>query len=373
MKIDKIDVAIIGAGFAGLSAGIHAAQAGVKAVVFESEDKLNGDCCAGGLPDFGLARMGFSADSDFVVNKVNRIELVLSNSVVALDLKHISGLIIDKTMLTVRLASLCEKADVPVLLGSKVTGYNHESGLITVEDELGENNFQADVIIDASGCDTKMARDAGLVKRLDKKDVCLCAQYLIKQPSIDKNIMKMWCSQELAPAGYIWSFPTGKGQSRVGMGVCDHKTNPKKIIEDFIADEFPDAELLKYVGATIPLAPPMENIVFDKVMLVGDRANQVFALTGAGNMLAYDCGAIAGKVAGRYLNDKLPNLLQYEKECKKRFYRKLLNSYNIKEKIRLGGNDAVEDLYRKVRPLFLLHRLFPRWVERSAWKHARYS
>lgn len=375
--VNNVDVAIIGAGFGGLAAAKSAAELGAKVVVFESGEKYDGSCCAGGLPSFGLERMGIPPSDEYILNTINKIEIVMpTNKVVALELKHMKGVIIDKTRLTEILGELATQSGAEVRFNALVQKYNPETGMLHVTDDVCSYPVTAKVIIDASGCNTHLAVDAGLVPRMAKEDVCLCAQYLVEHGTIPATTMRMWVDQSESPGGYFWMFPQKAGVARVGVGVCDHKVNPKKILDEFIADLFPDCTKSNYIAATIPLAMPLAEIVHERVLFVGDRANAVFAISGAGNMTAFRTGQIAGEVAGRFIKEKCEStgyLTEYERLVKKELYKKLVNSYKFKKKLMDGGNKYVKRLYRLVRPFLGLHRIAPKWVEMKAMKNFRYS
>ena len=88
------------------------------------------------------------------------------------------------------------------------------------------------------------------------------------------------------------------------------------------------------IAANVPVSPPCSRLVTNGVMLVGDAARQVDALTGGGIIHAMTAGKLAAQVAAQALDRSdvsAHGLAAYEQQVEQAIGRKLARSYRLRE------------------------------------------
>lgn len=364
----QYNIAIIGSGIGGLSAAIHASKKCDEVVVLERGSQVDGSECAGGLASTVMDMMQIEPNDKCIVNKFSKVNIHLPNGkILDIRMKTIEGLVIDKTRLLQKYVDIAERNGAEIMFNSKVMKYDNEC--IYTKDE----KIRTRVIIDASGFNTRMAIGMGLVPKLVSKDIGIAAQYLIEHDNINKDCMELYLGGKMAPMGYAWVFPTDDCVGRVGLGViAESGRNPKKLLNRFIDSKYPGCNKSNYIGAPMPLAKPLDKLVYKNIMLVGDCAHAMLAATGAGNAFAYATGMWAGEYASYYIHGE-GSLSEYDDIIRMQLYKKLNRSYKLKERVWRGGDKTLIRLFRVIRPVFWLHRLLPGTIEKYGLRNWRWS
>ena len=135
-------------------------------------------------------------------------------------------------------------------------------------------------------------------------------QYLEQYPPEDKYIgvqltatikgrppglLEIYFGSRYAPKGYAWVFPEGGDRARVGLGVPFTGTdNQAQLLKNLLEDL--KAEPVTHMAAkTIPAGKPPRNLVFGKVLLVGDAGHLCDPLHGGGIANAVASGKAAAR------------------------------------------------------------------------------
>ncbi|MBS7623619.1 NAD(P)/FAD-dependent oxidoreductase, partial [Candidatus Bathyarchaeota archaeon] len=107
--------------------------------------------------------------------------------------------------------------------------------------------------------------------------------------------------QSIACGGYFWIFPRSGRSVNVGVGVQAGKSNthPKTQLYSQILSKplFKDTEVLTAGGGYVPTRRPLDSLVGDGVMIVGDAACLVNPIHGGGIGPSMLSGRIAADVA----------------------------------------------------------------------------
>jgi digeranylgeranylglycerophospholipid reductase len=165
---------------------------------------------------------------------------------------------------------------------------NEDGALVGVQLSAAPNgdvSVQSKIVIGADGVESQVGRWAGLdtVPRL--RDMCSAVQYLMAGLDIDEGICDFYFGAQVAPGGYLWIFPKGKGMANVGIGIAGNragKITAQAFLDRFVEANFPTGSILGVVAGGIPLAGTLKQMVKDGLMLVGDAAHQAFPHTGGG-------------------------------------------------------------------------------------------
>jgi digeranylgeranylglycerophospholipid reductase len=163
---------------------------------------------------------------------------------------------------------------------------------------------------------------------------------------IDEGICDFYFGTQIAPGGYLWIFPKGKGMANVGIGIAGNradKITAQAYLDHFIEANFPTGSVLGVVAGGIPLGGTLKRIVKDGLMLVGDAAHQAFPHTGGGIENALEAGVLAGEVAVDALRagDYSSRFLEkYQTSWHHRLGKDMSLSYRIKELLQSFDDQA---------------------------------
>lgn len=340
----KCDLVVVGAGPAGSMTAKVAAEAGLDVVMLEKRQEIGDPVrCAEGVSKAALKKM-VEPDPVWISAEVKgaRIrgpdgtEIVMSEDRAGAEV----GYVLERKVFDRVLAQKAAEAGAKVMVKTRALGLLHEKGVpsgISAQ-FIGESlKIEAPLIIGADGVESKVGRWAGIDTALKPKDIETCAQFLLQDEKIDDEYCEFYLGNEIAPGGYVWSFPKGDKLANVGIGVLGSKANsgtPIKLLREFVKKSFPEGKVLEMVVGGVPVSGPIETTTADGVILVGDAARQSDPITGGGIINAMRAGVIAGEVAAdlvpREEVDK-KSLQVYEKRWRETIGKQITRNFAVKE------------------------------------------
>jgi flavin-dependent dehydrogenase len=239
--------------------------------------------------------------------------------------------------------------------------------------EMFKNEIQTKTIIAADGMNSTVGKLARMKNKTRSDEFFKCIQKTITLNKNDRMLLKdsktmiLIFSPKTIPHGYGWVFPRSDRQINVGLGVvANQKLNLNKALKSMcfrylnLPSEF---KSIKTFYANVPMTlPPMEFAdYYRKVMLVGDAGN--FTLSSFGGGIATSLWT--GMMAGTFFD----TVWVYKGRTMKHLLPKLDNANNLKEKLYFQDRDNTEKFLRKVKLLFKIHKLFPKFVEKHYGKN----
>ncbi|MGV9170010.1 MAG: geranylgeranyl reductase family protein, partial [Promethearchaeia archaeon] len=176
--------------------------------------------------------------------------------------------------------------------------------------------LRSDIVVDATGAAgvlRRQAPDSSLIeKKVFKQDQMAAWRCIYETPSYEfeePDILDIYWNQDVTRGGYTWVFPQGKHRVNVGLGLMmlAGYGNPRAIYQDWVPETWEfmktDKVVLDCSGGTAPVRRPIDTMVDDSFMLVGDAACQVNPVHGGGIGSSMLGGAHAGRTASRCLNE----------------------------------------------------------------------
>ncbi len=215
---------------------------------------------------------------------------------------------------------------------------------IRVKGSVFSGVLRGKVFIDASGVSAVLRRNApevpGFERIVDRGDLEIAYREIrVSENEIDdKTFGHIYLSQRYAPGGYFWLFPKGSNVVNIGLGVqfSRAKMEIKNYFTRFIDEKLSwlnKAEILDGRGAFVPTRRPLDNMVSNGLIVVGDAACQVNPIHGGGIGPSMTAGKIAGETAVKAL------------EKGDLSYRGLWN-YNVAYMRGYGAKQASLDVFR---------------------------
>ncbi|MHA1654174.1 MAG: geranylgeranyl reductase family protein [Candidatus Thorarchaeota archaeon] len=322
------DVVIAGAGSAGSITAYTLAKRGHSVLLVDrkSRDMIGFKTCGDALGAHHLRTLADliqlpSVPRDVIEYDVNGIDLI------APDMEHrlrmagptTNGYSFNRHKFGQWLVGLAEQAGAEVMASTRVKGLVLEGGKVAgvkirSEDSDADRVVRAHIIVDATGATGMLRRQLPegtpverTIEKIDQmvawRDVYETPEYTFETP----DILEIYWNQEKTLGGYTWVFPQGPHRVNVGLGYMmlpGHKT-PKEVFDDFVRSTWDfmktDLVTLDSSGGIAPVRRPIDTMVDDNFMLVGDAACQVNPVHGGGIGSSMLGGAHAGIVASEAL------------------------------------------------------------------------
>ena len=156
-----------------------------------------------------------------------------------------------------------------------------------------------------------------------------------------------------------WIFPKGEGMANVGLGVLGSRAErrPIEYLRGFVArmPSLSKGKVVEINGGGDPVSGPLKKTVKDNLLVVGDAARQVNALTGGGIDSAMRAGNIAGEVAAKAVsegNTSEKRLGEYEKRWREQMGERLeryLKAKNVLLRLTDEELDQLAETLSKVK------------------------
>jgi digeranylgeranylglycerophospholipid reductase len=346
-----IDVAIAGAGPAGLAAAEAAARNGVRVVVLEknyeigSPIRTSGGSFIGDMQDLGIpARL---------YHEIRSCRFLSPNNSVRFAYETPQACVIDVRGVYQHLAERAAAAGATLMLGTTALEPISQADRVTgvkIRNRRGiEEEIFSRILIDAAGYRAPLLQKAGVTSTCKRFGVG--AEYDLYAPHCDQDEAVLIVGGAVAPSGYAWVFPWGRERARVGVGVIhpDASANPEDYLNTLIegAERFGvdlrGAQPLEYHHGLIPSDGMCERFAGNGILGAGDAAGQPSALLGEGIRWAIHAGKMAGEVAAEAV---------HASDCSRDFLARFEHRWNA----RFGEN---------LRMASQINRRIARWDDRK--------
>ncbi|MDK2795585.1 MAG: digeranylgeranylglycerophospholipid reductase [Archaeoglobaceae archaeon] len=306
------DVVVVGAGPAGSMAAKTAAERGLNVLLVEKRQEIGTPVrCAEGISKDSLSRF-VEIDKKWIAAEVvgakiyapDMTEVVMAEEMAGNEV----GFVLERKIFDRHLARIAAKAGAEVYVKTTALGFERtDNGLRVKLRRLGENwEVETKLLIGADGVESRIGREAGIIKTLRPSEIESCAQYLMSGIDIDENYTYFYLGNELAPGGYAWIFPKGEKSANVGIGVLPSmaKMPAKYYLDRFIEKVGIKGKIVEFVAGAVPVYGEISTAVADNIMLCGDAAYHSDPITGGGIANALSAGYHAGLVAAEAIMAK---------------------------------------------------------------------
>lgn len=345
------DLVIVGAGSSGCIASKTAALNGLDVCLIDCKprenigNKICGDAI--GRHHFDSLGIKYPSGKELALEiKGVKVYSPDMDSVFKIEGTGVSGFIIDRLMLGQRLLNDTLDCGVtfydrmlalePIILNGFVKGIKSRN-----LDTGKAQKIQSKLTMDASGFFAALRRnlpkDFGFEKSIKNQDLMSCFREIRGNVDFESEYCEIFFSQEIAPGGYYWIFPKNNEKVNVGLGIqpIQNSPNPKeKLYKNVLSkDIFSKSRMLNSGGGFVPTRRPMDSLVSDGIMLLGDAACLVNPIHGGGIGPSMLSGKIAAEVAVKALSKGDPS-------------KDLLWEYNLKYMKEYGAKQAALDIFR---------------------------
>ena len=353
------DIIIVGGNLSGTTAAINAANRGIKVALIERHKKpFYPPHCGEAIADVtaNFLEIDKRKCPKNIIKEVKINVSTLNNYTINLSENKI--FIIDRNYLENDLLNESKKKNVDLFLGRRMIKFNRPNEIILDNNE----RLNGKIIIDASGISCIIGKQIGINSKLKSRDVGVCIQSRI-QSKINSDQMYMWWGEPYAPFGYAWLFPINDNLANIGLGITgDLRLDLNHLLQKYIKNMIKNKyKIIHTFRACEPMYKPLENIVYDNIMFVGDSARLIDSISGAGIQNAVVSGTIAGLTAAGYIKGELKSLNIYQKLMQNRI-NKINRTYKKKCKI-----NTINKYHKTINRLFstvnIINKIIPNFYQ----------
>ncbi|MFW9920351.1 MAG: geranylgeranyl reductase family protein, partial [Candidatus Thorarchaeota archaeon] len=353
------DVIIAGAGTGGATTAYTLAKKGHSVLLIDRKEKnkIGDKTCGDALGSHHVKEaqelVGLpEIPSDIVEYVVNGIDLIAPDREHRLRMQGptTTGMSFNRLRMGQWFIGLAEKEGVELMASTRAKTLLFDngkvSGLKIMDPDGNDRNITAKIVVDATGATGMLRRQlpetSPIERVINKEDMMVAWRDIYETPEFDfetPDILEIFWNQDETLGGYTWIFPQGKNRVNVGAGVMtikDHR-KPQDIMKQFVEPnwDFYKTKLVQLdsSGGVAPIRRPIDTMVDDNFMLVGDAACQVNPIHGGGIGSSILGGALAGLTASEALEKNDTSI-------------KALWSYNPRYMEMYGSKQASLDVFR---------------------------
>jgi digeranylgeranylglycerophospholipid reductase len=350
----ECDVLVVGGGPAGLAAAEAAAKTGARVAVLERQKEIGYPVhTSGGSWISDMRALGIPADLYY---PIRRVTFLSPNRQARFSYDEPVCCVLDVRGVYQHLAARAVAAGATLHPNSPVEGPIVEdgrvAGVIAKDHRNRAGRWRARVVVDASGFSCTLATRTGM--HAGYRRYGYGAEYDLYAPSYDPDELYLIMGSQVAPTGYAWAFPRGKGRVRLGVGVLrpDTEADAREYLDSFaqrlptLAPAFAGASPLEYHTGLFPSEGVAPRFVGEGLIATGDAAGHGSTLVGEGIRFAIYSGQMAGAVAGEAIkaNDaSAAYLARYERQWRARFGREMEISYLVNQRITAWSDASWDD------------------------------
>ena len=228
----RFDIVIIGAGPAGLSAGISAAKEGCNVLIIEKRSEIGSPIRTSG--GSWIRDMRELNVPDSLYNPISKITFRSTNEEASFSSNPPQNCVLNIRGLYQYLAEQALKTGARISLRTRAKELileNDSVKALKISKFSEESNVYADVVIDASGYSRFSYREIGIeVEDRFAEGV----EYELYAPHFAQEESVLFVGDRICKSGYGWIFPCGNSRVRIGIGIIkpDNPQSPITILRN---------------------------------------------------------------------------------------------------------------------------------------------
>jgi digeranylgeranylglycerophospholipid reductase len=306
----RFDIVIIGAGLAGLNAGLHAVRASQRYSMLLVDKIVPWEHpiqCAEAVGRLGLEE-AIEVKKSWIRQQIIRASFHAPDDTTVTYTDKNGGYIIDRAAMQRDCTRELLLSGVTCIFNRRVVRISRmESQRRAVVFSDGTTLYGR-VIIDASGPVACLGKE----DRLAWKPMDLEPAYFVhaEGDGLPVDTVHIYASRDLAPGGYGWAFPRGRGSANIGVLVGSpfkSGVNIRRRLDAFLARHFPAITIVNCFSGAIPCGYKTGPAAAAGLIKAGDAASTVNPISRAGISEALLSGALAGDHALLMLEVKNEN------------------------------------------------------------------
>lgn len=342
------DAVIIGAGPVGSTISYYLARKGLKIALIDKKKQIGYPLQCAGIVSKHIFEKNELPD-DVILNTVKGAFLHTKNHILNVEKTENVAYIIDRIAYDQFLLKQAIKNGAK-LINSKLIDVDAEKGISYFSNN---KSITSRVIIACDGYNSKVSSTIGnnqknfpasqmLVSINDKN-----MKHFRKSNKPINDYVDTYLFEDILP-GFLWIIPLKNNQYRIGLFSNQTHKEQNIFLTNFLNENFSYKIIEKYKGF-IPIYTNNNQLVKDRVLLIGDAASQVKPTSGGGLLIAFD----SCKIACKYITDALEKndisiLTGYQDEFKRKYSKEFNYQFKVQNTLNLLNNKDLDYLFEKL-------------------------
>ena len=324
----KFDAIVVGAGTGGSITAKTLTSMGLKVCLIDLKDKktIGNKVCGDAIGKHHFDNLGIPCpkgeELEQVINGIKVFSPDLQ-TVFRLSEEKLPGFMINRYLFGQRL--LNDAVDAGAILfdstyvSEPIIKDGYVKGVLAKDIKTGSKlEIKSEVTIDASGVSavvrSKLPPEIRIDTVVKKEDQIVCYREIreLKKVMDEPDFCQIYLDLESAPGGYYWIFSEGGNRVNVGLGVVESEghPNPKNQLYERVLSGplFKSSDLIHGGGGIVPTRRPLDSLVGNGIVVIGDSACCVNPIHGGGMGPSMTAGKIAGEVITKALEASEPTL-----------------------------------------------------------------
>jgi len=335
------NIAIIGAGPAGLATAIRLKQEGFDSIVLEEHPSIGGpENCSGLFSQKGLDDLKIDA-TECILNKIRGAKIYAPNGeMIRITRNKPVAILTDREKFDLMLLKKARELNIHVATNTKLIDVRKNT-LFVQNKNRGEIR-KAEIIIGADGVNSTVRHLMGIEP---KKESFIHTIQSVCYGEFEKEYVSIYLG-DFAKGFFAWVIPIDEKKAKVGVGTL-LGDNVSLNFKTFLSEKLPGVRTTKIKSFLIPYGPPLQKIVKDNMLLVGDSAFQTKATSGGGVIFGMKAGNILATTIADHFKYKTP-LSEYEKRVSK-INKELKMHWKIRKYANSLDEKTANELFKKLK------------------------
>jgi geranylgeranyl reductase family protein len=343
------DVVIVGAGPVGSTIAYYLCNNGLNVAIVEKKKQIGYPLQCAGILSSHIFDTNVLPD-EVILNEVKGAFLHTQNHILNVKKDTSVAYIIDRVAYDEFLFKRAIQCGVK-LINQKVNEVDNEKGIVFLSNN---QEITSKIIIGCDGYNSILSDGIGNVQ-----NNFLASQLLVE---IDDENMKLFRNsdeviedyvdtyllKDILP-GFLWIIPLKNNLFRIGLFSNQSHKKQDEILNNFLNDNFRFNVIEKYKGF-IPVFNDKNQMVNNRLLLIGDAAGQVKPTSGGGLQIAFE----ACKMACRYITEAIDEddmgiLEGYQTEFQDKYLKEFNYQFKVQNTLDLCSDDDLDYLFLKLK------------------------
>ena len=343
------DVMVVGAGPVGSTIAYYLSRNGLNVAISEKKSEVGYPLQCAGILSKHIFEKNELPD-EVIINTVHGAFLHTQNHILNVETQENVAYVIDRIAYDQFLLNRATENGVD-LINQKVVDVDTEEGITY----FSNNQFiTSKIIIACDGHSSKIASKIG-----NEQKSYHASQMLVsiddenmgnfrKSDKKKDDYVDTFLSEEILP-GFLWIIPLENNTYRVGLFSNQSHKNQDVTLMDLLNENF-EYEILERYKGFIPFFNDKNQLVKDRVIMVGDAASQIKPTSGGGLLIAFDSCKISSKyVLEAIKNDDINILEGYQKEFNDKYLKEFSYQFKVQKTLNLLNDDDLDYLFEKLK------------------------